>query len=386
MINFLERKIFEYCLANSEFFEKIGRPLSYFLNGNDPEKVHERALELLNKYQDVVEKISPSFDFPNLHVDVAGKSVMPFGNAEGMDKNGVVLYPLSKIFGFVSIGTVPLNARGGNEKPRVFVDGRNGNVYNAQGFPSRGAKIARRNAVIYKRVKCGEKLLFSNLCGMPSSSDEKGIKNSYRELETLVRDFSRISDGIIWNPYSPNTDSLKLLRTRDVFRASAKIISDVVGKEKLKLVKMGPYDDSEEERKNWLFLVDAFLEGGGNGIVAVNTYMVPRDKVPAANWGYPSAGVSGRFLRDFRQRAICDARKNFGKDVFIIATGGIVSADEAFKSFQAGANLLSGYTPYILHGLGLIKKIAEGLETKLNELGYKTLEEFQKSKDYNSAR
>ncbi len=123
------KKRFLKIVCKFEFFEKIGRPLAYFLNGNDPEKVHERALELLNKYKDVVEKISPNLDFPNLRVDIAGKSVMPFGNAEGMDKNGVALYPLSKIFGFVSIGTVPLNAREGNEKPRVFVDGSERKIF-----------------------------------------------------------------------------------------------------------------------------------------------------------------------------------------------------------------------------------------------------------------
>lgn len=385
MFDFLERKIFEKCLTDTGFFEKIGRPLAYFLNGNDPEKVHERALELLNKYSDVVEKISSDFDFPNLRVDIAGKRVMPFGNAEGMDKNGVALYPLSKIFGFVSIGTVPLNAREGNEKPRVFVDGKNGNAYNAQGFPSRGARIARRNAVIYKRIKCGEKPLFGNLCGMPSSPDEKGVRNSYMELENLVGEFSPYCDGTVWNSYSPNTSSLKLLRTPEVFRRSAEIISKKA-RGKLNLAKMGPYNDSEEERKNWLSLADAFLQGGGDGIVAVNTYMVPKDKIPTANWGYPSAGVSGKFLRDFRQRAIYDARKEFGKNIFIIATGGIDSAEEAFKSFDAGANAIAGYTPYILNGFGLIKKIARGLEEKLRAKGYKTLEEFQKSRNYNFSR
>ena len=382
MIDFFERKIFKKCLESPAFFRTIGYRLAYLSSENDPEKVHERALELLNKYQDVVEKISHDFDFPSLHIDIAGKSVMPFGNAEGMDKNGVALYPLSKLFGFVTMGTVPLNARGGNPRPRVFIDRKNGNGYNAQGFPSKGKKVAMENVKIY-REKGGEKPLLVNVCGMPIS--EKDIGSSYEELENLVTDFAPYSDGIIWNPFSPNTAALGILRTPEVFRNSAEIISKKAGG-KLKLVKMGPYDDNEKERSKWLSLVDSFLEGGGDGIVAVNTYTVPKEKIPSAKWGYPSAGVSGRFLQDFRQRAITDSRKNFGKDIFIISTGGIDSADEARRAFEAGANAIAGYIQYILNGFGLIKKMAGELEEKLRFEKYNSLKEFQKSRPYNFAR
>ncbi len=375
MINLLERKIFEKCLVSPEFFRTIGYRLAYFSSGNDPEKVHERALELLNKYSDFVEKISKDFDFPNLHINIAGKNVMPFGNAEGMDKNGVVLYPLSKLFGFVMMGTVPLNAREGNPVPRVFVDRENNNAFNAQGFPSKGKRVALQNARIY-RMKGGEKPLFADVCGMPAS--EKDIGSSYDELETLVEEFEQYSDGIVWNPFSPNTAALRILRTPEVFKRSAEIISKKAPR-KLKLAKMGSYDDNEKERKNWLSLVNAFLEGGGDGIVAVNTYIVPREKIPAKKWGYPSAGVSGRFLREYRQRAIVDSRKNFGNKIFIIATGGIDSADEAWRAFEAGANALAGYTPYILNGFGLIKKISGELEEKLRSEKYLSLADFQES-------
>ena len=142
---------------------------------------------------------------------------------------------------------------------------------------------------------------------------------------------------------------------------------------------MGPYDDDTLKRKEWLSLVNAYLEGGGNGIVAVNTFMVPKEKVPTKNWGYPSAGRSGAFLQEYRQRAIRDARKAF-PNITIIATGGIDSVEEAWDAFRAGANAIECYTSYTFHGFGLLIKIAHGIREKLYTLGYMNLKEFQKTK------
>ena len=145
---------------------------------------------------------------------------------------------------------------------------------------------------------------------------------------------------------------------------------------KLKLVKMGPYDDDSSKRKEWLDLANAWLEGGGDGIVAVNTYLIPREKVPSENWGYQSAGRSGRFLQEYRQRAIRDARKNF-PNAIIIATGGIDSAEQAWQAFEEGANAVEGYTPYTFKGFGLLLEMLRGVKKSVEYHGYKYLEEFQ---------
>jgi len=123
----------------------------------------------------------------------------------------------------------------------------------------------------------------------------------------------------------------------------------------------------EKKKQEWLDLIDAWMEGGGDGIVAINTYMVQRESVPVKHWGYPSAGMSGSTLHLHRQVAIRAARKAF-PEATIIATGGIDSVDQAWGALESGANALAGYTPYTFQGFGLVTNIAEGLHEKLSQI------------------
>jgi len=375
MLKGVERVAFKKSLTSPMAFRKIVRPAAYKRAEGDPEIVHEMALEALNNNLDIVKEVSESFDFPSLHVDICGKDVMPFGPAEGLDKNFLVTYALSQMFGIVTGGTVVVDQRDGNPPPRVVMDVSSGIGYNAQGFPSGGLNVAKGNLRLY-REQGGERPVISSICGLPERNGEPDLNNSYRELETLATELGPDSDGIVWNPFSPNTDALKLLRTREVFEESAGLIRKIIG-DKLLLVKMGPYDDISKSQE-WLSLITGFMKGDGDGIVAVNTYMIPKENVPSEEWGYDRAGASGKFLQEYRQRAITDFRQEFGKEKFVIGVGGIDSAEEAFAAFEAGANALAAYTPYIFSGFGLLPQIAKGVERKLKDRGYDTLKDFQK--------
>lgn len=369
VLDWIEKKAFKIGLKSTGFFRNVVRRAAYSRANGDPEKVHELALESLNEYVDVIEEVSKDFDFKDLHVDIAGKEVMPFGTAAGLDKNGDVLKPLSKLFGYLKPGTIIVPERRGNDRPRVAVDEKLDEIYNAQGFPSKGLEYALGNIQKFKE-EGGKGLLIPSVCGLPL---KENLDKAYRELETILTKLNPYIDGVEWNPFSPNTKALAALRNPSEFKKSAKLIKDILG-DKLKVVKMGPYEDNDKQRTNWLKLVEAFLDGGGNGLTAVNTYMVPKEKVPSETWGYQSAGRSGSFLQSYRQRALKGARINF-PNAFIFATGGIDSAEQAWDALQY-ADALEGYTPYTFKGFGLIIEMAQGIRKKLKETKHKTLREF----------
>lgn len=170
--------------------------------------------------------------------------------------------------------------------------------------------------------------------------------------------------------------------------------------DKLLLVKMGPYE--EDQKENWLFLADPWISGKGDGFVVVNTFMVPKEQVvsetwdwphwslnwwysredkPIPEWGYGSAGKSGRFLAPYRMRAIKDLREAyFGEDIIIFATGGIFDGDDAYKTFLAGADAVEGYTPYTFYGLGLAKELMSDVSSRMQKDGYKSLQELRLSR------
>ena len=59
----------------------------------------------------------------------------------------------------------------------------------------------------------------------------------------------------------------------------------------------------------------------------------------------------------------------------IIGVGGILSADDAWDKIGAGACLLQAYSGFVFEGAGLTKSVVHGLDKKLKEHGYSTLQE-----------
>jgi len=376
ILKWIEKKAFAKGLTNTQFFRDYVRRFAYRRAGGDPERVHEMALEKLQEYEDVIQErfhdfLSPELDI--LKIEINGRRFLPFGTAAGLDKNADAVEPLSYIFGFQEVGTIIVNPREGNKRPRVAVDERNGDLFNAQGFPSKGLRHARYNIFNYRKYRGGNGAILGSICGIPPGPEELDV--AFEETELLLTELDSLVDGFVWNPFSPNTAALTALRTPETFEKYAKLVKQTAGN-RWALVKMGPYDNKPEKREQWLDLVSAWIRGGGDGIVAVNTYMVPKDKVPSKDWGYPSAGRSGRFLQPYRQQAILSVRRKF-PDAVIIAAGGIDSPYQAWSAFEAGADALEGYTPYTFHGFGLLREIVYDIRKKLYLSG-RTFQEWRK--------
>jgi len=371
----LDRLGFEQSLYSPWFFRCFVRRALYRRlrdesGRTDPERVHEEALRMLNEYDDILYENRGAFSFPELVVSIKGRDIQPFGTAAGLDKNGDALKPLSRVFGFQETGTIVFNERRGNDRPRLAVDEEREEIYNAQGFPSMGLQYFLKKIRAY-RAQGGRAVVYASVCGLPSSPDKLGA--ALDEMEIILRELEPYVDGFVWNPFSPNTEALTALRRPEVFRDHAELIREKAG-HKLVLVKMGPYE--EEGKRSWLELAEAFQDDGGDGIVAVNTYMVPKESVPSKDWGYKSAGRSGRFLAPYRRAAVRESRQAFPGSI-IFATGGITHPADAYDTLLAGADALEGYTPYTYHGLGLARRLMQGVSDRLREDRYINLQELR---------
>ena len=356
--------------SSPAYFNKKVRPMLYRKCGNDPEDVHDFVLQISHKYGRLYSRIAGYTNLHNPHknllVNINGAKVLPFGTAAGMDKDLEALHALGNVFGFQVPGTVVIRPRPGNPRVRLATIEDNKDLVNAQGFPSKGLEYALNNITSY-RNNGGRGTVYASICGLPGEGED-AISASITEVETLASKLGPYVNGFVWNPYSPNTAALAKLRTREVFHDTARAIRKHAGN-CLLLVKMGPYEPEDKEKS--LALVSGFLEGGGNGVATTNTKMIPKEQLPANIrdvWGYASAGRSGRFLSEYRIRSVKDIRRRF-PDAVIAATGGIYSADEAFKAFCAGANLVKGFTPYAYFGTGLAKELMKGVSAELAKTG-----------------
>jgi dihydroorotate dehydrogenase len=363
-------------MLNPDYFNKKVRPFLYSRAGGDAEAVHNLTLEILDRYSTSIGFLSPFFSTSGaLKVKIHGKEIVPFGTAAGMDKNGDALRSLSSIYGFQESGTVVLESRSGNTGLRVAVAGDR-DLANAQGFPSKGLSYFFDKISSY-RDSGGNGIIYASICGLPLS-EVNAVQTAQNEIITLASKLKDYVDGFVWNPFSPNTEALNLLRTTDVFKNTAAIISGIAP-DKPRLVKIGPYGESG--KRQTLDLVGSFLDGGGNGVVTTNTKMVLKEELPddlKFKWGYKSAGLSGAYLRHYRNWSVRDIRSEFPNSI-IIATGGIFSGEEAYETFKAGANALEGFTPYTFLGPGLLREMKRKVESLLYADDFPHLQEMQDS-------
>ncbi len=363
---------------NIEYFKDITRPMLYRIcskEGDPAEAVHDLILQTMHEQRHFSKLLSPFFAPPkNLTISVNGIDVIPFGTAAGLDKNGDALAVLGQIFGFQESGTVVLYPRKGNKKPRVAVDEMNFGLYNAQGFPSKGLEYFIDNISEYRR-NGGNGIVYASVCGLPLS-EKNAVPTAMEEMETLVTKLRPFVDGFVWNPFSPNTAALTKLRHPVIFYKTAQLMTQLAPN-KLRLVKMGPYEP--EETYNALNLIGKFLDGGGHGIVTTNTKTFPKDRLPEhvrEDWGYSSAGRSGEFLREYRMRSIRDTRRAF-PDAVIIGTGGISTPHDAYSTFKAGATMIEGYTSYTFLGPCLVTWLMRGISEDLELDGFDNLKQLQ---------
>ena len=64
-----------------------------------------------------------------------------------------------------------------------------------------------------------------------------------------------------------------------------------------------------------------------------------------------------------------------GRDLPLVAAGGIASADDAWERIRAGASLVQLYSALVYHGPGLARRIALGLADRLQREGYASIAE-----------
>ncbi len=358
-------------MFSSDYYIKSVRPMMYKKAGGDPERVQELVLNALASNNSGLSLVSRLFSTPpELEIEVNGRKIIPFGTAAGLDKTGDAMLPLSRFFGFLEPGTVIVNPREGNARPRVATDDPNLDIYNAQGFPSKGLDYFLKNIIEYRKQK-GNAAVYVSICGMPISR-QNAVELAMSEMKTLLKSLEPYVDGFVWNCASPNTEALKTLRDPQIFSDTSALMKELAPG-KLRLVKIWPYEAGE--RESTFKVLDGFIEGGGHGIVTTNTKMFPKEQVPMANWGYKSAGRSGKFLKEYRLRSVKDLRESF-PDSFIVAAGGIYDGDDAYETFKLGADMLEGYTPYAFYGIGLLKDIEKKVLENLRKEGYSNLKEM----------
>lgn len=361
-----EKALFERSL-DPRFYNKFARPMMAAVFMKDYERIHRYALDAMHRNIGVLRKYEKEFRVPpNLRTSLGHLRIAPYGVAAGTDKDFRALAPLSYVAGYIVPGTVTVNARKGNPRPRLDVDYKSRTVYNNLGFPSEGLDGPVQRLRDYHERSAKKVPLIASFCGIPERGD---LENALYENEILVSALSPYVQGLEWDPASPNTETLRRLQTPETFAMVGRSMSRLAPS-RLRFVKMPPYR-TEEERSMVMALVKAAVENGFHGITLVNTLPENYMRFPTGK-----AGVSGEPLFEYMLRALKDTRERF-PDILIRVCGGIDSGRKLYEAFFNGADSAEGYSPLIFNGLGIIPAMYKELESHLINNGYMTLDELR---------
>jgi dihydroorotate dehydrogenase len=337
-------------------YERFVRPVLFRL---DPETAHHlviRCLQLSSLTPSMWHLIQTTADTKSSK-DLFGLHFPnPVGLAAGFDKNAVALPAWEGLgFGFAEVGTITSIRQEGNPRPRIFRIAESEALINRLGFNNEGAeRVALRLEALKKSGRWPKIPIGINLGKAKIIPLEAAAEDYCRAF----RSFSHLGDYFVLNVSSPNTPGLRQLQERTAIQELFSVVRHEAGGKPI-LVKIAP-DLDWHQMENVLEMAESH---GLAGVIATNT-TIDHDAVPAQF--RTEGGLSGSPLRT-RAMEVLQFVKQRSK-LPVISVGGIMSADEALRRLDAGADLLQVYTGFIYRGPGLIRAILKRIPAESNAL------------------
>jgi dihydroorotate dehydrogenase len=280
----------------------------------------------------------------------------PLGLAAGFDKNGDFLDALGTMgFSHIELGTVTPRPQPGNPRPRMFRIPDRCALINRMGFNNKGvdhlvARISRSRYRGIRGISIGKNF-------------DTPLEKAQDDYLTCLRKVYIHADYVAVNISSPNTARLRELQAHDGLQRllgalveERTVLQQRYGKRVPLLVKVAP-DLSEEQISAMTADMNA-LEI--DGVIATNT-SIDRGALGDTAVAGQKGGLSGAPLHPLSVRVIAQLRAELGPNFPIIGVGGIVDAEHAKATLNAGANLIQIYTGFAYRGPALLDEILGAL-------------------------
>ncbi len=276
--------------------------------------------------------------------DIRNKRNM-VGIAAGLDKNGEYIDCLASLgLGFIEVGTITPKPQEGNPKPRIFRNKKDKSLLNRLGFNNKGVDYLLENLKNRK-----SNIIVGSSIGKNFDTPNNKAHEDYIYCLEKVYEFS---DYIAINISSPNTKDLRKLSSKNYLDFLLKKLKESHTKLSVRFgykpifVKISP----DETQENLKLICKSILSNQMDGIICSNTTVSHNEKNGLG-------GLSGTPLKIISDESLKFVRNEVGKNLPIIASGGVMSVQDYLEKIELGANLVQVYTGFIFEGPKLIKDI-----------------------------
>ena len=298
----------------------------------------------------------------------------PIGLAAGLDKDAQA-FPAFSALGFsgVEMGTVTPKPQPGNDKPRMFRLVEDQAIINRMGFNSGGV-----DAFLSNLNKTHVTAVAGINVGKNAATPIEEASSDY--VSAMQRVYSQ-ADYITANISSPNTKSLRDLQNAnfldnlllDIKRAQLKC-EKVHGRYVPIALKVAPDLEPDEIET----IAELVISHKFDALIATNTTIARPDSLRSVHKA-ETGGLSGQPVKDMSTDCIREFYSHLQGRVQIIGVGGIKTAEDAWEKLVAGADYLQIYSQFIYEGPAMIKRIVKGLQQKVQQGNYSSIEEAVKA-------
>jgi dihydroorotate dehydrogenase len=296
-------------------------------------------------------------DFPN-----------PIGLAAGYDKRALAAPTWPAIgFGFAEVGTITALAQPGNPRPRLFRLPADQALINRMGFNNDGAARTAERLLRWHRHGLRPRAPLGVNLG---KSKVTPADDAPRDYAASLEQLWPVSDYVVVNVSSPNTPGLRDLqaigplgRILDALQEVNERIAAARGDlARPVLVKIAP----DLAREDVDAAVDLACARGIAGVIVANTTLARDGLASPPQLTGEQGGLSGAPLRrrctDLVARVAARARGR----LVIVGVGGIFSADDAWDTLAAGADLVQVYTGFVYGGPLWVRRLSAGLVERMD--------------------
>ena len=357
------RSIFQF------LYQNIFKQAAFLL---DPEFVHDRVVffgKLLSKFS-LTRKLSRTlfyFQHGSLSQDILGIHFPnPIGLSAGFDKNAELLDILPEVgFGFAEVGSITGEPCEGNPKQRLWRLPKSKSLVVYYGLKNDGAEsIAERLKNQNFRIPVGISVAKTN--NQATCEDEVGIA----DYAKAFRSFAQIGAYTTVNISCPNTFGGQPFT--DPTRLDHLLSElDKIETTKPTFVKLSPdLNDGDVDA-----LLEVIAKHKVQGIICSNLTKnrsnpkIVETDVPAVG------GLSGKVVEELSNKLIAHVYQKTQGKYIIIGSGGVFSAEDAYKKIKLGASLIQLITGMIYEGPQLISEVNIGLVKLLKQDGYTNIKD-----------